>query len=218
MRADMRRLLKPADAPNAVHGRGLQVLAAVLSLLTVSAITVLARPYVWRALARGEMALIPAGPVLIGTNKSEASDDEKPQWTTELEAFEIDRYEVSNARYRLCVTRPFVRNHRIPQNSYADAYTNYPVAGVTAFQANTFCRWLGKRLPTELEWERAARGPDGRDWPWGNEPPAPSLADLALGTRLGEGLLPVDSLSAGESIEGAGFQSGWERVGVDVIL
>jgi formylglycine-generating enzyme required for sulfatase activity len=73
------------------------------------------------------------------------------------------------------------------------------VAGVTAFQAARYCRWLGKRLPTELEWERAARGAKGSDWPWGNAASSMKYANMVFGDKSGPGLMEVTELSQGAS-------------------
>jgi formylglycine-generating enzyme required for sulfatase activity len=61
---------------------------------------------------------------------------------------------------------------------------DHPVVGVTAIQANEYCGWLGRRLPTELEWERAARGSNGRLWSWGNTKPTPQQANIVLRTKI----------------------------------
>jgi formylglycine-generating enzyme required for sulfatase activity len=181
--------------------RGWQVMVGVLAFLVIGALALLARPYVLRAMAQGEMTDISGGPVVIGTDRTEASDIERPAWTANLDPFAIDRYEVSNYQYGLCVSARICSEPKDPTRLYDSRYATQPVVGVTAFQANRFCRWVGKRLPTELEWERAARGPDGKDWPWGNMDPSPAYANLVFGITSGPGLLPVDELQAGASPE-----------------
>jgi formylglycine-generating enzyme required for sulfatase activity len=118
------------------------------------------------------MAYIPAGEFTMG---SEAYDDEKPIHTVTLDAFWIDQYEVTNARYAECVaegtcTAP-TKNSSWTRDSYHDnpEYADYPVINVDWNQAKNYCEWRGGRLPTEAEWEKAARGTDGRTYPWGNE-------------------------------------------------
>ena len=93
--------------------------------------------------------------------------NELPRRTLYLDEFYIDQYEVTNARYRRCVEAGVCQSPLggLPSSS---AYDDHP-ALVTWAEAETYCRWAGKRLPTEVEWEKAARGTDGRIWPWGNE-------------------------------------------------
>jgi len=100
--------------------------------------------------------------------------DEKPERRIDLDAYSIDRYEVTNHQYQEFVT---ATGHRkaVPPSRYAKNMArmrgvNQPVVYVSWDDAETYCRWKGKRLPTEAEWEKAVRGVDGRRWPWGNEP------------------------------------------------
>jgi formylglycine-generating enzyme required for sulfatase activity len=94
--------------------------------------------------------------------------NELPQRTLDLGEFYIDKYEVTNDRYRRCVEASRCKPPQSKQ--YNDpAYANHPVVGVSWENADMYCRWAGKRLPAEMEWEKAARGTDGRWWPWGNE-------------------------------------------------
>jgi formylglycine-generating enzyme required for sulfatase activity len=96
----------------------------------------------------------------------------------ETNAFYIDRHEVTNAEYARCVesrvcNAPQYYGSNNPRRLYYEntQYADYPVIYVTWRDAQTYCHWAGGRLPTAMEWEKAARGTDGRMWPWGNEKP-----------------------------------------------
>jgi formylglycine-generating enzyme required for sulfatase activity len=103
------------------------------------------------------MVLVPAGRFLMGLNG--ASPDERPQRDVDLEAFYIDRCEVTNADFKAV----------FPQHTFPKGHELYPVTGVSFKQATEYAQAVGKRLPTEAEWEKAARGVDGREYPWANE-------------------------------------------------
>jgi iron(II)-dependent oxidoreductase len=115
------------------------------------------------------MVTIPAGPFRMGTNSKRSDSYNRPQHEVVLPAYAIDKYPVTHAEYaRFIVTtkhRPPLdwANGAIPDEKYL-----YPVTMVSWYDARDYCRWEGKRLPTEEEWEKAARGTDGRRWPWGN--------------------------------------------------
>lgn len=129
---------------------------------------------------------------------------EQPQHRVYLDAFAIDRYEVTNAQYEECYR---AQRCRAPAQSPSfDSVENgaYPVVGVTWFDAENYCRWRGKRLPTEAEWEKAARGPDGWLWPWGNSFVAGNANIRAFGVEPGRGrMVPSDSDRDGLSPYGA---------------
>jgi formylglycine-generating enzyme required for sulfatase activity len=104
------------------------------------------------------MVLVPAGHFWIGTDDPDADEDARPRRKRFLPAFTIGRTEVTNAQF-----------HRFrPTFSYPAGRGEFPATGVTYEEAEAHCRWAGGRLPTEEEWEKAARGPDGRRYPWGN--------------------------------------------------
>ncbi len=121
------------------------------------------------------MVYIPAGEFLMGSDDSDpaAEPDEKPQHLVFLNAFWIDRTEVTQAMYARCIhsgscDNPLYWNIADLESS---ANADYPIAGITWDMARSYCEWAGQRLPSEAEWEKAARGTDGRLYPWGNTPP-----------------------------------------------
>jgi formylglycine-generating enzyme required for sulfatase activity len=125
-----------------------------------------------------EMVYVSAGTFLMGSNQTndQADNDEFPQHEVNLDGFWIDRYEVTNQQYALCVDDgvchppleegSFTRDRYFKQPEFA----NYPVVLISWSDANLYCEWAGKQLPTEAQWEKAARGTDAREYPWGEEP------------------------------------------------
>ncbi len=121
------------------------------------------------------MLRVPAGEFIRGTN--DGFPDEQPEQVVTVDDFYIDQYEVTNRQYDRCVRDGKCALPALPRSVnfgryYAEsAFRNYPVIWVTWDDAAAYCRYAGKRLPTEAEWEKAARGVDGFMYPWGNQPP-----------------------------------------------
>ena len=149
------------------------------------------------------MVLVPEGKFIMGSNEY---DDEKPQRRVYLDGFYIDKYPVTNARFRAAET-----------NSKEDNESKFnvpsqPVVNVTWGQAKAYCEKMDKRLPTEAEWEKAARGVDGGKYPWGNNW---DVTKVIWTENSGGKTHPVDrSYNTHESPFGAVDMSGnvWEWV------
>jgi formylglycine-generating enzyme required for sulfatase activity len=122
------------------------------------------------------LVYVPAGEFLMGSADSdvEASSHEKPQHTVTLDAFWIDRTEVTKDQYQKCMA---AGECAAPICSVTDL-GDHPVVCVSWQDAATYCAWAGRRLPTEAEWEKAARGTDGRKFPWGNNAVAENLLNF----------------------------------------
>lgn len=123
-----------------------------------------------------EMVFIPGGNAIIGSNFGEPF--EAPERTVFVNSFYIDKFEVTNAQYKRFIDET---KREAPKNvvnsdytiwkngTYPEELANHPVVNVTWYEAKAYCEWAGKRLPTAIEWEKAARGPYGNVYPWGNE-------------------------------------------------
>jgi len=173
-----------------------------------------------------EMIRIPAGVFLMGSDNG--PEDERPQHKVNLAEFFIDRNQVSNGQFARFlnsagpagkggekyydVDDSDARIHRRDGKWLADAgHEKRPVVEVSWFGAAAYCGWLGKRLPSEAEWEKAARGTDGRKYPWGNDQPDANRAHYNAGWN---DLRDVGNFPTGASPYGvldmAG--NGWEWV------
>ena len=153
---------------------------------------------------------VPAGWFLMGSDPRidrDAGPQEQPQRWIYLDAFAIDRYEVSNVQYLrfvLATGAPFPPYWK--GEPFEERIAFHPVIGVSWEDGRAYCGWAGKRLPTEAEWEKAARGADGRIFPWGNELPGWRRGNIALpGSKRGVKYPPlanIDRYDRGQSAYG----------------
>ncbi|MCH8156858.1 MAG: SUMF1/EgtB/PvdO family nonheme iron enzyme [Nitrospinae bacterium] len=137
----------------------------------------------WENPLEGDMVKIPAGHFLFGTDKKDDAGealslgipkpwhvDEGPEQKVFLKNFYIDRYEVTNRRYKIYADDlGAVPPADWSKNDFPEGKDDYPVTGVSWFDAANFCQWAQKKLPTEKQWEKSARGESGNTYPWGNE-------------------------------------------------
>ena len=174
------------------------------------------------------MILVPAGPFMMGSSpiEKEAAADERPAHAVTVKAFLIDRYEITEAQYRLFLedvardghhwcdpTEPPGKDHMPAKETWNGDRpgSRQPVVGVDWYDAAAYCAWAGKRLPSEAEWEKAARGTDERKYPWGDRWDRDRANTWENGKK---DRLPVGSYEGGASPFGAEDLAGnvWEWV------
>jgi len=114
------------------------------------------------------MAVIPAGEFTMGSDENH--EDERPRHQVYLDAFELDRYEVTNSQYlRFALATGTSLPRYWSDGKFPSGQADFPVVGVGWVDAYNYCKWAGKRLPTEAEWEKACKGPEGNPYPWGSD-------------------------------------------------
>jgi len=171
------------------------------------------------------MALIPEGPFPMGVPHAarDGGVDERPNHEVFVDNFYMDLYEMTNGRYLQFVTET---GHRVPQhptddskglwkgNMMPESVTDLPVINVDWFDAEAYCRWAGKRLPTEAEWEKSAKGPNDWRFPWGNVEPTMEHANFNQTWRGEATLVQVGIYEKGKSPYGIYDVAGnvWEWV------
>ena len=161
----------------------------------------------------GSMVSIPAGEFTMGSQ--DGDPDERPAHKVHVDAFSMDVYEVTVGQYAAFLQATGVNSPLDWQTMNQPAHQKRPVANVDWVDAAAYCKWAGKRLPTEAEWEKAARGTDGRLYPWGNDPPTPLHANFGKTEWNNHGVLtPVGTFEGGKSPYGIYDMAGnvWEWV------
>ncbi len=171
------------------------------------------------------MVLIPEGsfPMGVPQGDRDGGRDEYPRHDVFLSSFYIDKFELTNGRYLAFVK---ATGHRIPQNpknptrnlwqgdTIGEVLVDRPVINVDWSDAEAYCKWAGKRLPTEAEWEKAAKGTADRRFPWGNVEPTNKHLNFNQQWIGEKTLMPVGSYEAGKSPFGVYDMGGnvWEWV------
>lgn len=167
------------------------------------------------------MVYIPAGWFEMGSNINAGRSgmaigrDEIPRHKVYVKAFYIDKYEVTNEQFReylLATNNPYRPSHWAKRGTFERGEGNHPVVDVDWLDAYEYCKWAGKRLPTEIEWEKAARGTDGRLYPWGDEYDTTRANTLESGRRW---TAPVGSFPGDVSPYGVYDMAGNVREWVD---
>jgi len=154
------------------------------------------------------MVLIPAGAFTMGSN--EGLPAERPEHVVTLDAYAIDRYEVSLRLYRRFLQEAQRDAPPTWDDEAAETVGDRPAIGVSWADASAYCTWAGKRLPTEAEWEKGARGTDGRRYPWGPMQPFVDIANYNRGVWVSEA---VTLVNVAGGVEGMSVRHGLKEGG-----
>ena len=167
-----------------------------------------------------EMVFVPAGEFTMGSPVGEGDPDEQPEHTVTLDAFWIDKTEVTNAMYQKCFDAGYctwygngymnTNSSNMHEDYFTDPqFADYPVINISVDQAINYCQWQNKTLPTEAQWEKAASGPENTVYPWGSELPDSTRANYNFNSN---DTAAVGSYPAGASVYGALDMAGnvWE--------
>ncbi len=180
-------------------------------------------PHVQSNYRKAEMVYVPAGSFEMGCNTDHNNDfacpeDEKPQHTVTLDAYYIYKFEVTNKEYAQCVKagacQPPTYSSSFDRPSYYGnpEFDSYPVIYVSWQEAFNYCEWVGMRLPTEAEWEKAARGSSGPlAYPWGDDPPTCTLANYY--DNISDAYCTGDTTAAGSYPTGASVYGAMDMAG-----
>ncbi len=159
-----------------------------------------------------EMVEVPAGEFMMGCNEgvdTACDANETPYHSIYLSSYTIDKYEITTEDFKKCIDAgdcAISGVYEIYENDNTcnldrEGWQKHPMNCVSWFGAVLYCQWMGKRLPTEAEWEKAARGTDGRKYPWGNEP-IPNCDYVMMGNDDGTGCGTKDTMPVGSKENG----------------
>lgn len=175
---------------------GATLAVIVTALIVIFPVQALHREWLrQQALSASQVTRLPGGELIFGTDDPDRAVEEAPRSIKSIGTFEIETTEVSRQQFGWCVEagRCLDRPDRDPPLDDRSLLAT-PITDVSARQALIYCQWLGRRLPRELEWERAARGLEGRSWPWGNLAPSPGRVNFSTtGGSLEPQFVPVTS-------------------------
>ena len=154
------------------------------------------------------MVLVPAGPFTMGSN--DGLPNERPEHSVTLDAYNIDQYEVTLSLYRKFLNAEKQEPPLTWDDEAASTVGDRPAIGIKWKSAAAYCQWAGKRLPTEAEWEKAARGTDRRRYPWGDMQPFVDIANYNRGVWVSEA---ITLMAVTSGIEGMSVRHGLKEGG-----